>query len=311
MNESYLDHLTKMITDEYGISAKKVIPAKRGFFGETWKLQTYNANYFIKIDYWDYHKEAYRRSLPAIDFMTNQGVSFIPQIIKTKSGELSCRFNNGVVAIFDFVDGENMEDYPIGRLFEHLARVYKLDKNCITLEKETFDTTILDTFKRLKDDAHLPQGMTDKLYEKMELISRYSERLRFFSDICKNDMENFYITHGDAGGNCILNGNHFYIIDWDSLKLAPIERDVWFFMSDNNQLDDINAILYNNDVDYKLNPDRLCYYCYYSFFFYLTEYLQSILHARSGEQKQNITNNLIEYLNSSWIFRQLKSADEY
>ncbi len=303
--------MVKMINGEYGIFAKKAVPAKRGFFGETWRLQTDNENYFVKIDYWEYHKEIYRNSLDVIEFMTNQGISFIPKIIKTKNGKLSFNFNDGVAAIFDFIDGENEEDHPITKLFEYLVHIYKLDKSTIVPERESFNPTVLDIFKELKDNVYLYQRIIDKLHEKKEMISQYSERLRLFSDICKNDMENFYITHGDAGGNCILNGDHFHIVDWDTLKLAPIERDAWFFMKDNNQLDAINTILYNNNIDYKLNPDRICYYCYYSFFLYLTEYLQSVLFAGSEEQKQQISNNLIEYLDSSWIFGQLNSADKW
>lgn len=311
MNENYLDHLTKMITDEYSISAQRIIPAKRGFFGETWRLQTDRADYFMKIDYWEYHREAYRKSLPVIDFMTNQGISFIPRIIKTKSGELSCRFNDSVVAIFDFVDGENTEDYPIARLFEYLIHIYKLDSSEIALERETFDTVVLDIFNSLKANIQLPQRIMDELQKKTELISQYAKRLRLFSDICKKDTENFHITHGDAGGNCILHENDFHIIDWDSLKLAPIERDAWFFICDDKQLDAIHTVLFHSGVEYKLNPDRLCYYCYYSFFHYLTEYLQTILFARSEGQKQNVTYNLSEYLTSGWIFNQLQIADRH
>ena len=69
------------------------------------------------------------------------------------------------------------------------------------------------------------------------------EHLKQFSTACKGNRENFHITHGDAGGNCILNGNQLTIVDWNSVTLAPIERDAWIYICDKNEMKKINSIL--------------------------------------------------------------------
>lgn len=98
------------------------------------------------------------------------------------------------------------------------------------------------------------------------MISSYAERLNYLSEICCRDLSNFHITLGDAGGNCILNGEQFFIVDWDSVKLAPIERDAWFYICNSNQLSIINDVIQKYKLGYMLKQERLCYYCYYSFF---------------------------------------------
>ena len=97
------------------------------------------------------------------------------------------------------------------------------------------------------------------LAEKETDIARYMERLERFSAVCKGNRENFHITHGDAGGNCILNGSQLFLVDWDSCLLAPIERDAWIFICDKSEMERIDSILAESGIDYVLEQDRLCY----------------------------------------------------
>lgn len=43
----YMDSLIGKLTLEYGFAVRKIVPAKRGFFGETWKIETEAAEYFV------------------------------------------------------------------------------------------------------------------------------------------------------------------------------------------------------------------------------------------------------------------------
>lgn len=107
-----------------------------------------------------------------------------------------------------------------------------------------------------------------------------------------------------------MNGEKLFIVDWDSVKHAPIERDAWIFICDNCQLQKVNEVLKENKIDYILKQERLGYYCYYFFFYYLTEYLISVLEAADLEQKQAISDDLIGYLKNSWVYERLDTADK-
>lgn len=48
-------------------------------------------------------------------------------------------------------------------------------------------------------------------------------------DLKRKACWSFHITHGDAGGNCILSKEQLFLVDWDSCLLAPIERDAWIY----------------------------------------------------------------------------------
>ena len=312
-DEQYMQKLTSFLLDNYNIIDCKITEAKRGFFGETWKIHSLHVDYFVKIDYWDYHKEIYQRSFYIIDYITQSGINHILKILKTQNGELYTVFNDGVLGMFEFVEGENIEDYPIERLFEKLVPIYKLPTNGLTIENETFDTGVVSKYKKLLQAFDCTNTKSSKqvlmlLNNKTELIERFGQRLKLFSERCKDDLSGFCITHGDAGGNCIISDDNFVIVDWDYPKLAPIERDAWFFMWSEDQIKIINDVLKQNNINCMLNSDRFCFYCYYSFFYYLTEYIQAYFCLNSEIERIKISYSLGSYFNS-WILTQLNVAD--
>lgn len=82
------------------------------------------------------------------------------------------------------------------------------------------------------------------------------------------------------------------------------------FSYDKEQLENINSILERNGIAYRLESSRLCYYCYRFFFYYLNEYIKSIVDAESEERKTEISESLIAYLNDNWIYKRLETADK-
>lgn len=119
--------------------------------------------------------------------------------------------------------------------------------------------------------------------------------------ICQNDKSQFYITHGDAGGNLISGNGKYYIIDWDEVMYAPLECDAWVMCCHDWALNTFNNALKQNHISYKLRPEYLAFYCYHMFFLYLDEFLDDfILYGKRQE---------IEGYFSCWIMERMKYAD--
>lgn len=304
-----VEDLANFLLAEYGFVMWSIVPAERGFYGETWKAQTDRGVFFLKIDYWQHHQESYQCGLAVMQYMAENGISFIPKVVKTKNGRMWSRFKNGVAAVLTYVQGTSLETCSAERLYGCLAEIYRLKTGGIKLKAETFGIEPITTFQNLRHMPGLPAEAVKALDRKERVISWCAERLKRFSAVCRGDQENFYITHGDAGGNCILNGDRLFIVDWDSAMLAPIERDAWIFVCDRQQLNQINAVLAEKGVGYILEPKRLGYYCYSFFFCYLNEYLKALINTTDAEQKTTITKNLVQYLAESWIYKRLNAAD--
>ena len=301
--------LSSCLQTEYGLAIRNIVPAERGFYGETWEICTPAGKYFAKLDRWPCHKESYRASLSIVQYIADSGIVFVPKVIATRRGQLCCAFQDGVLAIFAFAPGVLLEEYAVEDLYSCLSQIYALQTDSLSLDAEDFGCEIVQTCARLSQASELPATARAALEKRQSAIARYASRLACFSAICQKDRSDFHITHGDAGGNFMSNGERFFLVDWDSVKLAPIERDAWVFMSSPAQLCAIQRTINQNGVAYHLRWERLCYYSYFYFFYYLEGYLSSILSATQERRGVEIATDMAEYLASSWIYARLDAAD--
>ena len=295
----YIKRLIDFIRQEYGIDAVSLTPAKRGFYGETWKIVSPPERvFFVKLVYRRSHKAVYERSFPVILHLNNHGIDFISRVVKTINGDLYARFDGAVLGVFEWIDGEN-EETDDTKFFEYemLAKIYAVPKPGFRMRREEFTTINSEKFMRQWD--LLDNGELKPVFEKRRstLVSR-AERHRKFAGICRSGANSFVITHGDAGGNFIRGNGKNYIVDWDAPLLSPPERDAWVMCGKAWARAMFENAMKNNGMDYTLKPERLTYYCYDFFFFYLKEYLGAAADAKT----------VAEFLDG-WINDSLNYAD--
>ena len=299
-SETYKEQLCDFIRSEYNIDSVSIAPAKRGFYGETWRLESTDKPYFLKLDY-SPHQGVYERSFPIIEHLCNHGIDFISRIVKTKSGGLSTRFDGAVLGVFNWIDGEHIEtDETKIPEYNMLARVYKVPANGLSIPREDFSSQYAEKF--YAQWAVMDDEQINSMLEKRRAVFEHrADRLKLFSEKCKGNTTGFVITHGDAGGNLIEDGELCYIVDWDEPILAPPERDAWVMCNRDWARDAFHEALRQHSVTYTLRPERLAYYCYHFFFFYLTSFLESY-------KVSDIVQELEEYIDG-WIQDSFRYVD--
>jgi thiamine kinase-like enzyme len=159
--------------------------------------------------------------------------------------------------------------------------------------------------KSLEDDA-AAKRMLQLIDAKSARIRCYIERLMTFAKRCRTDFDHFYITHGDAGGNIIVSEDKFYIVDWDEPMLAPPERDAWFCMHWSWAMNAFHDALRKSGIEYALQPNRLAYYCYHNFFYYLTESLTAFFDL--PDRREALLESVFRFF-GGWIKDNLAYAD--
>ena len=299
-SEEYQYRLVEFIRREYGISATALAPAKRGYYGETWRLDATNNRYFLKLVYPSAHKTVYERSFPIIQHLCDHGIDFISRIVETQDGDLSTRFDGAILGVFDWIDGENIEtDATKIPEYQLLAKVYALPSCGVPILREDFSGTSADQF--FKQWSTLENVQIRSLLEQNRAkLEHRAKRLKYFAGVCRGDTTDFFITHGDAGGNLMVNGNRYFIGDWDNPILAPPERDAWV-MCGRDWARDAFFALCQKGIRYPLRLERLAYYCYRFFFFYLTAYLD-------GFAPTDTVRTIEEYIDG-WIEESIQYAD--
>ena len=300
-SDEYRNRLLGFIQREYGIGAVSLTPAKRGFYGETWRLDSDGAAYFLKLVYPAAHKPLYENSFAVISHLCDHGIDFICRIKKAKDESLYTRFDNAVLGVFNWIDGENIEtDATKIPEFQMLAKVYTVPAQGVSIPREDYSGKSAETFfgqwDKLKNERLL--ALLEKDRAKLE---HRAKRLANFAGLCRGDPARFFITHGDAGGNFLAGGGRYYIVDWDNPVLAPPERDGWCMCGREWARDAFQNALLQNGITHILRKEQLAYYCYDFFFFYLSSYLDSFAPGDSVQE--------IEKFMDGWIEESIRYAD--
>jgi len=305
-DKEYISRLLSFIQQYYGIKAVKLAPARRGFFGETWRLDASDTTYFLKLVYAVEHKDTYRRSFPVIQHLCDHGIDFISRIVKTKDGRLFTEFDGAILGVYDWIDGR-LEESDATKIPEYqmLSKVYTVPTCGVDISCEDFSCNASDRF--FEHWSILENEQLLALLEKnRKKIEHRAERLRHFAALSKANMTDFVITHGDAGGNLIVNdsdagdglivggndagggltfnGNRYFIVDWDLPILAPPERDAWVMCSKDWAREAFENALQQNGISHTLLTERLAYYCYYFFFYYLNAFLDASAEAETVKE---------------------------
>lgn len=312
-DQQYTNRLLDCIRQEYQLSPTSIVSAKRGYYGETWSLHTAESSYFLKLDYSARHKAVYEASFPVVEHLCKNGIDFISKIVTTADGRLFTRFDGAVLGVFNWIDGELVQDERTKAAeYQMLAMVYNVSSEGLAIPREKFTTESADVMfaylERLRqgDAGQTALQILALLEQNHEKLTHRAERLRLFAGRCASDQSHFFTTHGDAGGNIITDGEKFTLVDWDAPVLAPPERDAWFYFCWESDVKAFNNALRQNGVDYVLRPERMAYYCYHAFFLYLNQYLETYFDI--GDRSMDIIEQMRDYFNC-WIEQELQYAD--
>jgi len=309
-NSEYTNQLMGFIREKYHINTISITPAKRGYYGETWKLDAVNNSYFVKLDYFTRHQKLYRNSLAVVEYLCNNGIDFISKIVKTRDDRLYSSFNSAVLGVFEWIDGKNIEtDDTKTPEYQMLCKIYPLTKQGFDIPTAEFsDNTAVRFYEKWKKLKNAPlkeaNSIVDSLLERhSEKLSHCASRLSHFASFCGKNKADFYITHGDAGGNFFVSNGRNYIVDWDEVMYAPLERDAWVMCCRNWARKLFNDTLRSNNIAYELRPERLAFYCYHMYFLYLGEFFDDFM-------VHGISASIEEYFEADYFMAErIKFAD--
>lgn len=308
-DQEYIHRLKDAIYEQYGIAAAKITPANRGYYGETWKVHADSGLYFLKMDYLPFHQKKFQQSLSVIEYLCENGIDFVGRIIKTQGNELYSNFDTAVMGLFEWVDGKNVEtDQTKSTEYQMLCKIYLLTRPGLAIPTAVFsDDAAIRFYQQWEKLKSAPKAEADcavlAIFERFkEEIAHCASRLSKFAGDCREDSGDFYLTHGDAGGNFFIAHGRNYILDWDEVMYAPLERDAWVMGCYDWARELFHDTLKANKIPYQLRPERLAFYCYHMYFFYLNEFL--MVHPICDKSQR-----IQEYFENGWIKNRIKFAD--
>lgn len=290
-----MEYLANILKEYYDFDVIDILTAPRGFCAETYFIHTSSEKYFIKI----YNNPKFtgnvEESLPVLYELNKLGVRNITCPIRTKQGDFLIKLEGKLYVLFNYIEGTATMDFHVEDYLDLLTDIYlKTPKlNYLEIPKETFSTEAAKVYEKYFDYFYNYNGEgTIELLAKEMLLSRKKEldaHLETYlqtAKLCQSIDSEYYLTHSDGSGNVMVNGSELYIVDWDGLMLAPLERDMWFYVDDEGKLNIFKEMMSKKGTAYNFNKEYFKYYVYNRFFEDLEGYLAGIAESNDESVKK-------------------------
>lgn len=203
-----------------------------------------NAEYFVKLRKDDFNE----MSLLVPKFLQDHKVQHILAPLNTYDKKLWVQVSEFYLSVYPFIAGDNA--YETGLTDKHwmefgevLKGIHKakLPQDILSrIPKEDFSDIWINRIKKfLIEIDHknyedpISKQFADLLKKKLTIINTLIQGAEIYGKELKNKNAPFVLCHADihAWNMQIQKDGNFYIIDWDTILLAPKERDLMFVAS--------------------------------------------------------------------------------
>lgn len=229
----------KAIENYYDLKILKCTTAARQFVAETYLIEDTKGNqYFCKLVDKPLFIPGIIKTLPVVEEMHSKGIDRICYPIRGAEG-LYFFVDSTLVVLFNYIPASQSFDYNPFTLGKLLAEIHLITPK-ITIQdpKEEFEFTNQSLFDEQFEGVLASKSSDPVIQEFKKLLHLHEDEVRHFKalfqrlcKLCKEEADTRVLTHGDAATNVLVkSSDDIYIIDWDEMRLAPAERDLW--MSD-------------------------------------------------------------------------------
>jgi spectinomycin phosphotransferase len=239
-----MENLLKIIVKEYSISISHMEQLNIGFDINTSIYKLFSEDkkiYFLKI-----RSGNFNESCMSIPYILSKEMKFKNLIdpIKTLENKLFVKMSPYYLMLFPYVNGQSGWNVSLskdqfvefGEFMNNLHStniLNKYTKNIITENyNEKYRENVKNIMKNIKNKNHgnsVIMDFSNCLQDNKKIII---EMIRNAENIIKemvNEDQKMCLCHGDIhAGNILIDNNDFYIVDWDTITLAPKEKDLMF-----------------------------------------------------------------------------------
>jgi spectinomycin phosphotransferase len=238
-----MDFISPVLEKEYGVSVSHIEQLYAGAdqFTETYAVYDGGKKYFLKIR----RKHFIEGSITIPCRIFPQKGRGIIQPVKTKRGKLFLRYSGFSLVLYPFVRGESGWNRDLTETqwhafggFLHDLHHFKVPEDLLqNIPVENFSPVTRIKLKKnlaelrvLRPGDAVPERFRSFILEKSDTIMKMIERAGELAESRKAEKQNYCLCHGDNhAGNILLDEDEkLFILDWDTIILAPKERDLKF-----------------------------------------------------------------------------------
>ena len=165
-------------------------------------------------------------------------------VIKTTKEELYVKESMSYFILYPFINGQsgwnksltNDQFTKFGKFMYNLHSLELINEYKKLLPIENFNSKYRDSVKKYLRNINkeisenkIINDFINSLFEKSEIIIEIINTSEEIIGNKRNNSKKMCVCHGDIhAGNLLLTEKEFFIIDWDTISLSPIEKDLMF-----------------------------------------------------------------------------------
>ncbi len=311
--QSLTDEILRSLDRSYGIEATEIVPLSGGadFNTVVYRVMASDGKqYYLKLR----RDQFLHASVLVPLYLFKMGMSAVIPSITSTAGEAWVSLGTYVMILYPFVVGHNAVECPLsdqqwmryGEIMKKLHTTPISDQIMHILDRETFQSpwpNIVSAYIEQIDhedyhDAVAQQAVVLLRSKKTEILHCVN-RAVLLADILKKQSFEYTLCHADMHlwNLFVSETDDLYIVDWDTLILAPKERDLMFIgagiSSSGRTPAEEELLFYKGYGKTDINYMALAYYRYVRIVEDIGEYCQ---HIFSKEAEQSEKQQSLRYL---------------
>lgn len=313
------EEVIMLIQNVYGLNVDKVsfLPLGADLNTAVYRLTTRSkANYFLKLRQGEFREGTAK--VP--NHLAYLGFKQIIKPLTTQVGQLWSNLGAFKVLLYPYIEGRHGMQAKLSdaQWIEFGATMRKFHstsfpKPILTdLQRETFTSKWGETVKiflrRIDNEAFkdpVALKMASFLKSKSKVILKLVRRSVELANLLKKQSLEYILCHADihAWNLLIDKEDALYIVDWDTLILAPKERDLMFIgagIGDTGRTPkEEDTLFYKGYGQTEINQDAISYYRYIRVIEDIAEYCKQIFQSDEGCDEDRMQS--FDYLQGNFL----------
>jgi len=305
------------LQNEYGLvnTSLNFLPLGADVNTAVYRVLAGRRKFFLKLRTGEFDEMSVRlpRHLSAL------GIHQVIPPIPTSFGQLTVRLNNFRLVLYPYIEGQNgyqrsLSDAhwsELGSALQKMHNAWFPEELLRHLRTEDYSDAWRTQVKHYLEKAESVEYEEPIAQQVLALLQ--SKRSQILDLICRAEQLAleltahplpFVVCHGDLhAGNVLLDQKgELYIVDWDTLILAPKERDLMYIggglMGLHRTPVDEEAAFYSSYGDEAINTAAIAYYRYERIIQDIAAFCQQLLDSSDGGEDREQS---LSYLKSNFL----------
>ncbi|UED73841.1 aminoglycoside phosphotransferase family protein [Brevibacillus sp. DP1.3A] len=272
-----MDHFKNILRHHYDIDAVDVTPQQGGWSALAYKVISDQQFFFLKV----YEKS--RASTPKWTALIDKYVPIIqwlsrqtrlqgklPVPLLTRNAAYKHEDDMGIYQLFAYIEGKTignqaLNSLQVRQLAEIIAELHLYGEEIpvsTAAIKEDFRIPFAEQFREmLNEDIHrLPDDVNEIVKPFANILATRMNDLEMIAEELRGSEVKMKLCHTDIHNwNLMQSGQQLILIDWEGLRLAPVEADLMFLV-DQPFFEEFMATYQMTHTNYVVNRQALEFY---------------------------------------------------